>query len=123
MVFILQFWYIIAVALVKFSILCFYGRLFGIGRYPTAVIILLAVTAAWLVAFLFATFFQSWPLSCNWLHCPPATNYPVIYVAETATDIVLDVSILTLPAFYIRKLQFSGNQKIGVGAIFGLGLL
>ncbi|KUJ11272.1 uncharacterized protein LY89DRAFT_786888 [Mollisia scopiformis] len=120
--FVLQFWYIIAVALVKFSVLCFYGRVFGIGRYPTSVIVLLGISAAWLISFLFATFFQVWPLWCNWIACTPTTNYPVMYVLSSATDIVIDISILTLPAFFIRKLHLSGNQKIGIGAIFGLGI-
>lgn len=49
--------------------LCFYGRLFsGLGRrYPMGVLIVIALTLAWLVSFLFATFFQVWPIRCNWV--------------------------------------------------------
>lgn len=121
--FVLQFWYIIAVALVKFSILCLYGRVFGVGRFPTSVLVLLAISAAWLISFLFATLFQVWPLWCNWIACIPTTNYPVMYVLSSATDIVIDISILALPAFFIRSLHLSGNQKIAISGIFGLGIL
>ncbi|KAH8689928.1 hypothetical protein BGW36DRAFT_432893 [Talaromyces proteolyticus] len=120
--FILQFWYIISVALVKFSILFLYGRVFGIGRFPSSVLVLLGITAAWLISFLFATFFQIWPLRCNWVACDPTTNYAVMYVLSSVTDIVIDISILALPVFFIRKLRFSTNQKIGVCGIFGLGI-
>lgn len=56
--FVLQFWYILAVAFVKLSILCFYGRLFSARRFPIVVKIMILVTGAGLVSFLFATFFQ-----------------------------------------------------------------
>ncbi|MCJ1432687.1 hypothetical protein MMC27_002044 [Xylographa pallens] len=120
--FILQFWYIIAVALVKLSVLCFYGRLFAIRRFPVAIKIMIVIVIAWLISFLFATFFQVWPLWCNWITCVPTTNYPVMYVCSSVTDIVLDIAILCLPAFFIRKLQMSLSRKIALGAVFGLGV-
>ena len=119
----LQFWYIIAVGLVKLSVLCFYGRIFAIVRFPVSVNILLVLVLAWLVSFLFATFFQVWPLWCNWITCVPTTNYPIMYVCSTVTDIVLDICILCLPAFFLRNLQVSLNKRIGLVGIFGLGVL
>ena len=121
--FVLQFWYILAVALVKLSILCFYGRLFSARRFPLVIHIMILVTCAWLVSFLFATFFQVWPLWCNWIVCAPTTNYPVMYVCSSVTDIVLDLSILCLPVSFIRSLHMSSVQKVGTSSIFGLGIL
>jgi hypothetical protein len=120
--FILQFWYIIAVALVKLSILFLYGRVFGIGRFPISVLTLIGITTSWLISFLFATFFQVWPLKCNWVACIPTTDYAVMYMLSSVTDIVIDICILGLPAFFIRKLHLNGNQKIGLIGIFGLGI-
>ncbi|KAI9692453.1 MAG: hypothetical protein M1822_006684 [Bathelium mastoideum] len=58
--FVQQFWYIFAVAFVKFSVLCFYGRIFTQqGRYPIVVSIFLGLVGAWLVAFFFVTLFQT----------------------------------------------------------------
>ncbi|KAK3176372.1 hypothetical protein OEA41_007695 [Lepraria neglecta] len=120
--FVLQFWYIIAVAFVKLSVLYFYGRIFSVGRFPIIVKIMTVVVVAWLISFLFATFFQVWPLWCNWIVCVASTNYPVMYVVCSVTDIVLDITILALPAFFIRQLQMNFNKKIGVCGIFGLGI-
>ena len=46
-----------------------------------------------------------------------------MYVLCSVTDIILDISILCLPAFFIRNLQISRGKKIGLAAIFGLGIL
>ena len=122
-VFILQFWYVLAVGMVKLSILCLYGRLFSAGRYPVTIKIFVILTLAWLVSFLFATFFQVWPLSCNWVTCIPTTNYTVMYVCCSVTDIVLDMAILCIPTTFIRTLNMSQGQKVGLIGIFGLGVL
>ena len=120
--FALQFFYIFAVAFVKLSVLYFYARIFSVGRFPTIVKIMFAVVVAWLVSFFFATLFQIFPIWCNWIVCKPTTNYPVMYVCQSVTDIVLDIIILCLPAYSISRLQMSLNKKIGLGAVFGLGI-
>lgn len=121
--FVLQFWYIIAVALVKLSVLCLYGRLFGTTKFPISVKIFLILTVCWLISFLFATLFQILPIWCNWIACPPTSNYPVMYLLCSVTDILLDVSMLCLPAYFIRRLRVSRSKKVGITAIFGLGVL
>ncbi|KAL6722362.1 hypothetical protein ACLMJK_001469 [Lecanora helva] len=123
--FVMQFWYIIAVGVVKISILCLYGRLFSAHKYPIMIKFMLCITTAWALSFLLATFFQVWALWCNWTHCAdPASrsDYPVTYVCSSATDIVLDVTILCLPVSFIRRLQTNVGQKIGMTSIFGLGI-
>lgn len=122
-VFVLQFWYILALGLVKLSVLCLYGRLFTSSRYPMTIIIFLVLTMAWVVSFMFATFFQVWPLRCNWVTCIPTTNYTVMYVCLSVTDVLLDITILCIPASFIRKLHISDGQKLGLVGIFGLGVL
>ena len=121
--FVLQFWYIFAVGLVKLSILCLYGRLFSASRYPVTVKIFLILTVAWLISFIFATFFQVWPLRCNWMTCIPTTNYTVMYLCCSVTDVLLDIAILCIPSSFIRTLHISQSQKIGLIGIFGLGVL
>jgi len=103
-------------------VLFFYGRMFSVGRFPLVIKIMSGVVVAWLISFLFATFFQDWPLWCNWIVCVASTNYPVMYVVCSVTDIVIDITILCLPAFFIKKLQMNFNKKIGVYGIFGLGI-
>ena len=121
--FVVQFWYILAVGLVKLSILCLYGRLFSVGRYPVKIKVFIVLTLAWLLSFVFATFFQVWPLRCNWVDCTPTTNYTVMYVCSSVTDVLLDIAILCIPTSYIRTLNIKKSQKIGLVGIFGLGIL
>ena len=102
--------------------LYFYARIFSVGRFPTIVRIMFLVVIAWLIAFFFATLLQIYPIWCNWIVCNPTTNYPLMYVCQSATDIVLDIIILCLPAYSISQLQMSLNKKIGLGAVFGLGV-
>ena len=123
MLFVEQFWYLIAVAFVKLSVLCFYGRIFALGGFPMVIKFLMGIVIAWLVAFLFATLLQALPLSCNWNPCEPTMDYPVMYVMSSVTDILLDICILCLPVSFIRKLRLRTNQKIGIVLIFGLGIL
>lgn len=84
---------------------------------------LIILTIGWLISFFFATLFQVWPIWCNWTLCPPTADYPVMYALCSVTDIILDVSILCLPAYFIRNLQVSRSRKVGITAIFGLGVL
>ncbi|KAF2235433.1 hypothetical protein EV356DRAFT_118098 [Viridothelium virens] len=122
--FVQQFWYIFAVAFVKFSVLCFYGRIFTQQRrYPVVVFVFLGIVGAWLVAFFFATLFQVYPIWCNWTFCPtPLTDYSLMYALCSATDIAIDICILCIPVFFIRKLHLNKTQKIGLTGIFGIGV-
>lgn len=80
------------------------------------------VVVAWLVSFFFATLLQIYPIWCNWIVCEPTSNYPLMYVFQSATDIVLDIVILCLPVYSISQLQMSLNKKIGLGAVFSVGV-
>ncbi|MCJ1327612.1 hypothetical protein MMC10_004283 [Thelotrema lepadinum] len=117
-----QFFYIFAVAFVKLSVLFLYRRIFSAGKTPVVIWVLVALTIGWIVSFFFATLFQIYPVWCNWEVCEPTANYPVMYVLSSVTDILLDVVILCLPVFFIRRLQMSTGKKIGITAIFGLGI-
>ena len=119
----MQFPYVLAVALIKLSVLCFYGRIFQLGRWPFSVQLFIAIVIGWLISFFFATLFQAWPISCNWTPCEPTMNYAVMYVAYSATDIVLDITILALPMSFLQQVRMSRNQKVGVMCIFSLGIL
>lgn len=121
--YVLQFWYIIAVALIKMSVLYLYARIFRTSGMPLGIKIMMALVLGWMVSFLFATFFQVWPIRCNWIVCDPTTNYPAMYVLSSVTDVILDIAILSLPISFVRKLKMSKSKKIGVTAIFGLGIL
>ena len=55
--------------------------------------------------------------------CKPTANYPVIFLCCSLTDVLLDIAILAIPAMFIKNLQVSHSQKVGLISIFGLGTL
>lgn len=83
------------------------------------------LTIGWLISFFFATLFQVWPIWCNWTYCIPTTNYPVMYVCSSVFDILLDITILCLPASFIftKRRNMTRQRKVGVYSIFALGIL
>lgn len=121
--FALQFWYLLAVGTVKLSILCLYARIFSVQGLHLAIRCLLIASLAWLIASFFATLFQSWPILCNWDECEHETNYTLMYLLTNLADVLLDVGILCLPAFFLQGLQLSPAQRRGVVFIFGSGVL
>jgi len=46
-----------------------------------------------------------------------------MYILLNATDIILNICILCLPAFYIKTLQMNKDKKLGLAGIFGFGIL
>ena len=109
----------------KLSILFFYGVVFSAGKLNIMIKIMLLVTLSWMISFILATLFQIWPIRCNWTSCVrgSATDYPIMYILNNATDIILDLAILCLPVTAIKRLRMSRNKKIGTMFIFGLGIL
>ena len=46
-----------------------------------------------------------------------------MYILSSVTDIILDIVILCLPATFVMRLNTSRGQKLGLVAVFGLGIL
>jgi len=110
--------------LIKISIVCFYKRIFNVTTFQKAANCILAIIGLWLVAFLFATIFQAWPISHAWTGAGRnSIDYPAMYMALGATDLALDVIILCMPMPMIKILKISSLRKLVVAVIFGLGFL
>lgn len=78
---------------------------------------------AWLVSTFFATLFYGRPYSCKWKGCLIEIDYTTMYLLVNLTDVLLDIGILCLPAFFIQRLQLNRSQKRGVIFMFGSGIL
>ena len=50
-------------------------------------------------------------------------NQLQFYIGQAVATILLDLVLLCLPVFPVLRLQVSNAQKIGLVAIFGLGIL
>ncbi|KAI4181412.1 MAG: hypothetical protein L6R41_006641 [Letrouitia leprolyta] len=96
--------------LIKLSVLFFYRRIFATASFILRTNIFIILIVAWTVAFFLAQIFV-------------CTGEPKILLAFAITDVIGDLAVLTLPYFEIAKLQMIWQKKVGVAAIFMLGLL
>ena len=97
--------------------------MFATARFAHWANVMLWTVGAWLVAFFFATLFQGWPVSQQWMRTGPLINCPRMYFALGVTDLALDIVVLCLPMPIIWGLHATRRKKLGVASIFGLGFL
>ncbi|KAI4114400.1 MAG: hypothetical protein LQ338_008014 [Usnochroma carphineum] len=117
----------LAFGLIKLSILFLWRRIFGHVRVFNIVSwVMIGVVTAWSVAFFFATVFQcgtEWYL--NWApiadfltKCSNTLNMLTVF---TATDIITDLLIITMPIPMIWSLQMTTRRKVAINAMFLVG--
>lgn len=113
--------------LTKLSVLLFYKRVFRGDTFNAAVWTMMGIVGVWFVAFFFANLLQCYPISVNWVDSgaqnTSCINTNMMYIAQAWTDMLTDVMILSLPIPCIWALQMPARHKVGVTAIFLLGLL
>ena len=112
----------------KASIVMLYARIFTLKWFQRLARAMLIIVVMWTVAFSFTTFFQCHPISTVWttlerkveINC---VSRPSLYAANTISDIVTDLSILTMPLPVIWTLQLSLRHRLAVAGLFLLGAL
>ena len=113
-------------ALIKFSILSLYCRIFPtrtlkLGAYILGIIVLL-----WWLATILVSFFQCQPIAMNWNralsgtggHCLDDVKF---FLGNAIPNVVTDVLILALPVREVWQLQLPKSQKLAVVGMFLLG--
>jgi hypothetical protein len=113
---------------IKISILFFYKRIFTTPRFFLVANILIATIAMWGIASILAQVFEQWPVSDNWTPSESGgkhfiLNYADFNMAYSCLDLALDVIVLSLPMFMIRRLQLVLKKKLALAGIFLLGAL
>lgn len=117
----------LAVTTCKFSILCFYRRIFGASSaYMRKATLILGVlcTACWLTVTL-GGILSCLPLDRFW---DPAVkgyciNVDVFFLSFAIIEIIIDTTILALPIQLILNLKMAKNNKLSLIFIFLLGAL
>ena len=113
--------------LTKLSVLLFYKRVFRGNTFNAAVWTMISIVGVWTTAFFFANLLQCYPIQLNWeasgALAASCIQTNTMYLAQAWTDILTDVMILSLPIPCIWALQMPARHKVGVTAIFLLGLL
>ncbi|KAK4150068.1 hypothetical protein C8A00DRAFT_37347 [Chaetomidium leptoderma] len=111
-------------ALIKWSVLAMFYRIFPTRFMKWGYIILGSMTAAWWIAVMLVTIFQCTPVHKMWDLAAEGTciNANVFYISTNGVpNIVTDVMILVLPMWEVYKLHVSRSQKIAIACSFLLG--
>lgn len=113
-------------ALIKWSILAMYYRLFPTRFMKWGYIILGSMTGLWWIAVMLVTVFQCIPVHKFWELDTSGTcvNANVFYISTNGVpNIVMDVMILCLPMYEVYKLHVSRKLKIAICANFLIGAI
>ncbi|KAF2234771.1 hypothetical protein EV356DRAFT_532571 [Viridothelium virens] len=114
----------IVYAVVKFSILLFYKRIFDLRRFHLAANVVFVIVAAWMVAAIFAQIFSANPVDNWWTSSfdfTRAFDYEIFLFAMSIIDIFLDLTVLVLPIRVIAHLHMDTTKKVALIGTFGLG--
>ncbi|KAI3316660.1 hypothetical protein HD806DRAFT_517081 [Xylariaceae sp. AK1471] len=115
---------------VKLSILFFYRRIFGVwASFRRVNNVLILIVALWALSFSLSDV-----LLCgahpelNWSYNQTLALYRcgnrgVELLTFSVTSVATDIPILSLPFFYISRLQMSSQKKWAVFFVFGLGTI
>ncbi|KAI2629786.1 hypothetical protein GGR54DRAFT_650075 [Hypoxylon sp. NC1633] len=118
----------IGFGLVKLSVLYFYRRIFLTRTFKTLTTIIIVIVGVWSIGFFVAYLFRCgtnfWAL---WAPLMYLVQYcydskPLFY-SLAISDVITDVIILSLPLFWVWRLQMSTAQRFAVSGVFLLGAI
>lgn len=120
-----QILYGTAQSLAKFSYLFFYLRIFINKGFIFAVEIMIGIVIAWWTANVLQVFLICRPFNMNWNVNVEGVcgDRPAAYTAFGAINLITDVAILLLPIPTVWKLKMPVSSKVGICAIFAIGLV
>nr|RBQ92101.1 hypothetical protein FVER53263_07611 [Fusarium verticillioides] len=121
----LEIFYFAQVSLLKTSLLFFYLRIFP-GNAQKLLWGTIIFNSVFGVLFMFLAAFQCTPVSYFWLnwdgeHKGTCMNSTAIGWANASISVAVDVWMLAVPMWYLRKLKLHWKKKIGVAAMFIVG--
>ncbi|PVH90661.1 hypothetical protein DM02DRAFT_547368 [Periconia macrospinosa] len=113
--------------LTKLSVVFFYKRIFNLGRIVIATNLALALVILFMITSFFTLLFCARGVSSFWTTPPQleGTQYIMklsdLIKAYSIIDIVLDITILSLPLAPIYRMHLSVGRRLAITAIFLLG--
>ncbi|KAH8179912.1 CFEM domain-containing protein [Sarocladium implicatum] len=128
----LMYWYISAIiyflqtSLLKLAFVAFYMRIFTTHNARRVLWATFIFVALWGFSFVMVAIFVCQPISYLWtqwdgLHDGKCLSDAAYVWTNAASNIALDVWILAIPLWEVRKLQLHWKKKLGVALMFGLG--
>ncbi|KAH7242043.1 hypothetical protein BKA59DRAFT_479994 [Fusarium tricinctum] len=121
----LEIFYFAQVSLLKTSLLFFYLRIFP-GAAQKLLWGTIIFNTVYGVVFMFVAAFQCTPVDYFWLnwdgeHKGTCMNSMAIGWANAAISVAMDIWMLAIPMWYLRRLKMHWKKKIGVAAMFIVG--
>lgn len=120
-----QLLYLLAISSAKFSIISSYFRIFPYKRLHQIIWVVLALSVAFLIASLVATFFICRPVGAVW---NPALRTPTscyrfidLLYASGIINVIVDVVLCLAPLPYFLRLPIPLKQKISASFLFIAG--
>ncbi|KAH9827804.1 putative integral membrane protein [Teratosphaeria destructans] len=118
--------YLIALPLIKVSLLTTYLRVFPSERFRTACFVVIGLHGAYIIAFVLVSLFQCRPISLAWEHWHReipghCNNINAQIWAASTTNMVLDIVTLGLPMPVLWNLQLNSRSKFWLMVMFGVG--
>ncbi|KAL4881845.1 hypothetical protein BJY04DRAFT_217914 [Aspergillus karnatakaensis] len=112
--------YITNVAIIKFSVLLMYNRIFPVRSIRLGSYILGGITLAWVISVDLVAIFQCTPVQKAWNRQLPGTciDLKAALIGNGAPNFITDILILALPGRSIWKLQTSLWQRVSIIAVF-----
>ncbi|KAL8695737.1 MAG: hypothetical protein Q9224_003197 [Gallowayella concinna] len=109
----------------KISILLLYRRIFATRRFRQVTVAVGSLCVGWCIAAIVADIFQCQPMHAAFnpdkLFTSRCMNLQAYYRGVTASNLVLDLVVLSMPLCMVWTLTLDTKQKISVSGIFLLG--
>ena len=117
--------YAMTIGSARLSILLLYRRIFDTPGFRVAILCAAAVCGCWLIAAIFAGIFQCHPIGAAFnpddLFTEKCFNMQAYYHGVIASNLIVDVIVLSLPVSMVWQLKLRVSQKLGLSALFLLG--
>ncbi|KAG5995234.1 hypothetical protein E4U43_003074 [Claviceps pusilla] len=125
--FVQQILYLILMTSIKLSLLCFYLTIFPNKRVRVLLWSTVAVNLAWGFGCILVTIFQCTPVQNYWLRylqqegTGKCLNMNSLGWANGAVSVIIDIWIIGIPLYQIRKLELHWKKKLGAIIMFLTG--
>jgi hypothetical protein len=118
--------YFMSLGMIKISILCFFYRIFPVRRLQQIILVVMSLSAAYSIAFFFATLFQCHPIHYMWEQWHRETsgqcnNFHMQGFIAAGISIVIDIIIMVLPLKQLYQLELSLQKRLSIILMFLVG--
>ncbi|PWY88106.1 hypothetical protein BO94DRAFT_64517 [Aspergillus sclerotioniger CBS 115572] len=124
--YVMQLFWNTCLPVIKLSIVLFYQRIFPVRSMIIACRSVMLFLAAWYIAFQTTAIFQCIPIHHEWQKKTTQGKciaFVPFVTTLAATNLCTDVLLLILPTRQVWKLQIPWGRKVGLSAIFTLGII